>query len=125
MLIYLSGSSNKLVSVHTLLSRNSNWLPQVCGNACKDDFMKKYWGDTSAHWAYQQLGAISGAFKADIWRYCVLYTFGGMYIDDDSDLRTPFDEVVLQKDTLIMSEEGAPTFNIYYLLGVTGWVVDE
>jgi len=29
------------------------------------------------------LGSIAGSFKADIWRYCVLYTFGGMYIDDD------------------------------------------
>jgi mannosyltransferase OCH1-like enzyme len=33
------------------------------------------------------------ASKADIWRYAVLYTYGGMYIDDDSDMKTPLDEV--------------------------------
>lgn len=33
------------------------------------------------------------ASKADIWRYAVMYTYGGMYLDDDSDIRTPLDEV--------------------------------
>jgi hypothetical protein len=28
--------------VHTLLARNAKWLPQVCGNVCKDEFMKRY-----------------------------------------------------------------------------------
>ncbi len=34
------------------------------------------------------------ASKADIWRYAVLYTYGGMYLDDDSDIRLPLDEVL-------------------------------
>ena len=33
----------------------------------------------------------------DIWRYAVLYTFGGLYLDDDSDIRTSLDEVRLNK----------------------------
>ena len=33
------------------------------------------------------------ASKADIWRYAVMYTYGGMYIDDDSDIRFPLDDV--------------------------------
>jgi mannosyltransferase OCH1-like enzyme len=30
-------------------------------------------------WAYDNL--IPGAFKADLWRYCVLYLYGGIYLD--------------------------------------------
>ncbi len=36
------------------------------------------------------------AFKADLWRYCALYTFGGAYLDDDLWLTEPltfFDDV--------------------------------
>jgi mannosyltransferase OCH1-like enzyme len=29
--------------------------------------------------AYESL--LPGAYKADLWRYCVLYTFGGIYVD--------------------------------------------
>ena len=101
--------------IHNLLQRNSHWLPQVCDNQCKDRFMDKYWANTSVHWAYNQLGPIAGAFKADIWRYAVLYTYGGVYIDDDSDIKTPFDEVVHDKDTLIMSEEGPSSLGPCYV----------
>ena len=49
---------------------------------------------TSVEWAYRLIRAPPYfASKADLWRYAVLYTFGGMYIDDDSDIKTPLDEV--------------------------------
>lgn len=46
------------------------------------------------------------ASKADIWRYAVLYTYGGMYIDDDSDMKTPLDEVrpSIDRSTHLSSE---------------------
>jgi mannosyltransferase OCH1-like enzyme len=35
--------------------------------------------DTDVVHAYQTLKP--GAFKADLWRYCILYTYGGIYLD--------------------------------------------
>ncbi|KAJ8603202.1 hypothetical protein CTAYLR_003815 [Chrysophaeum taylorii] len=32
------------------------------------------------------------AFKADLWRYCVLYACGGVYVDSKLSLNEPFDE---------------------------------
>lgn len=32
--------------------------------------------------AYNRM--LPGAFKSDLWRYCILYTYGGFYIDIDS-----------------------------------------
>ena len=49
---------------------------------------------TSVQWAYNLVRTPQYfASKADIWRYAVLYTYGGMYLDDDSDIRQPLDEV--------------------------------
>ena len=55
--------------------------------------MNTVFANTSLHWAYSKIHMAYAASKADIWRYAVLYTYGGMYIDDDSDMKTPLDEV--------------------------------
>ena len=45
-----------------------------------DKFMKEF--DLRAWKAYHRI--IPGAFKADLWRYCVLYKYGGVYADVDT-----------------------------------------
>jgi mannosyltransferase OCH1-like enzyme len=42
------------------------------------DFIKKYFPDEVVN-AYNTL--LPGAYKADLWRYCVMYIHGGVYID--------------------------------------------
>ena len=39
-------------------------------------------------------GLKSGAFKADLFRYCYLYVEGGIYIDIDLEPHVPFDDVI-------------------------------
>jgi mannosyltransferase OCH1-like enzyme len=46
-------------------------------NDCKK-FIKDYFG-TKIYDTYENL--IPGAYKADLWRYCILYKYGGIYID--------------------------------------------
>lgn len=43
-------------------------------------------------WAYDQL--IPGAYKADLWRYCVLYIKGGVYADHKLILEKPLDDML-------------------------------
>lgn len=48
-------------------------------NECRD-FIKHYFKDEpDVLWAFDSL--VPGAFKADLWRYCVLYIHGGIYLD--------------------------------------------
>lgn len=61
--------------------------------------------NTSLLWAYHQINPAAGAAKADIWRYAVLWTYGGMYIDDDSDMMVPLDNMIEPKDELVISTE--------------------
>ena len=101
--------------VYDLLKRNEKWLPQICDNDCKDKFIDTVWKGTSIQWAYHSLNSeVAGAFKADIWRYAVLYTYGGMYIDDDSNMNTPFDDILHDDDSLVLSEEGPSSIGPCY-----------
>jgi len=52
-------------------------------NEEKDEFMKTAFAGTSLLWAYNIINSRAGAAKADIWRYAVLWAYGGAYIDDD------------------------------------------
>ena len=56
--------------------------------------------------AYHLISPLLGAAKADIWRYAVLWLYGGVYLDYDSDIKTLFDELISQEDEVILSEEG-------------------
>lgn len=77
-------------------NRNKDWEVNICDNKCKDDFMSTVFGNTKVYWAYSMINPLVGAAKADIWRYSALYTYGGVYLDDDSDIKTPLDEVNLR-----------------------------
>jgi mannosyltransferase OCH1-like enzyme len=44
---------------------------------CRDFISRNF--DVEVLYAYDSL--IPGAYKADLWRYCVLYKYGGVYID--------------------------------------------
>eukprot|EP01039_Chlorochromonas_danica_P000548 gene548-589_t len=88
-----------------LFFRNPRWEAHVCGNAEKDEFMNHTFNGTSLLWAYNMISPVAAAAKADLWRYAVLWTYGGAYIDDDSDLLTPLDKIVEPEDTLIVSYE--------------------
>ncbi len=76
-----------------LFKRNKGWEPMICDNDCKNNFMNTVFGDTSIQWAYSLIHHDLFISKADIWRYSALYYYGGYYTDDDSDIRTPLDEV--------------------------------
>jgi mannosyltransferase OCH1-like enzyme len=70
-------------------------------NQCHD-FINK-WYEKDVLDAYNQL--LPGAYKADLWRYCVLYKFGGIYMDI---------KYVPHKD-----------FKLYNLLFKEHWVLDR
>ena len=53
--------------------------------------------------AYNRLNIVVA--KVDFWRYLVLYTYGGIYLDIDSDIRVPFREWIQETDQAILSAE--------------------
>lgn len=54
------------------------------GDLEMEAFMRQEWGHHPIYPIYK--GAQFGPSKADIWRYCILYIHGGIYLDIDSAL---------------------------------------
>ena len=85
---------------------NPTWSVHICDNDAKDSFIETFFPNTSLLWSYNNINpVIAGASKADIWRYAMLYVFGGVYIDSDSELRKPLSGVIKPADQMILACE--------------------
>jgi len=59
--------------------------------------------------AYNRLNIVVA--KVDFWRYLVLYHYGGVYVDMDSEIECSLDDDLLQPgDEAVFSQEGNPGF---------------
>lgn len=72
-----------------------------------DNFMKTYFSGE----VYECFSALQiGAAKADLWRYCILYHVGGVYLDIDSRFIDNIDELINEDDACIITREAQPPF---------------
>jgi hypothetical protein len=72
-------------------------------------FLLKYFGENYAN-AFDVL--IPGAFKCDLWRYAVLYIYGGVYLDIDMVPHVPLREIIGPKDNLVsIVDHGVPLYS--------------
>ena len=69
---------NMKESIELLKSVNNDCNVYIFDKDHRVNFIKKYF-KTEVLDAYNSL--VPGAFKADVWRYCVLYKYGGIYQD--------------------------------------------
>ena len=75
--------------------------------ACRD-FIKQHF-DKNVLNAYDSL--IPGAYKADLWRYCVLYQNGGVYGDLTQKYLVPLDQLVDRDyDRVVLVKDGVIPF---------------
>lgn len=72
-----------------------------------DEFIKTNFNEF-IYSCYSQLNV--GAAKADFWRYCVLYINGGVYLDIDSDIIRPLEELIRGDEQCIITRERNPGF---------------
>ena len=49
-----------------------------------------------------------GAYKSDLWRYCILYKFGGVYMDIKCYSTVPLVNIIDKNPTVFVKDEGAP-----------------
>ncbi len=65
----------------TWKDKNPNYAYFLFDNNDRKKFIKKYF-DERVYNSYDRI--IPGAFKADLWRYCILYIYGGIFVDIDT-----------------------------------------
>ena len=54
--------------------------------------------------------------KVDFWRYLVLYKYGGVYLDMDSSIEKPLNQLITDKDEAIITAEGNPNLYVQWAL---------
>ena len=70
-----------------------------------DNFIREFYRGTHVETAYFRLNPIFGAARADFWRYCILYQYGGVYLDIDSTCITPLRSIIRSEDKAVLSHE--------------------
>lgn len=73
------------------------------------DFIQSVFGEKTLI-TYDTL--IPGAYKADLWRYCVLYVYGGIYTDIDSTCLVKIDDFLRPDVDCILAIDGKPSTNL-------------
>ena len=82
-------SSNFKTLSETWCIKNPNYAYFLYDDDDCEQFIKKYF-EIKVYNSYRRL--IPGAFKADLWRYCILYIYGGIYVDMDTICLNPIDK---------------------------------
>lgn len=78
-----------------------------------DNFVKEHYSGEILE-CYNKLNIIVA--KADFWRYLILYKFGGIYLDIDSDLKQPLDQLIHENDDAIIAAESNPNTFVQWAL---------
>lgn len=72
--------------------RNADFTFQFFSDADADRFMAEVFGEHPIYQVYKN--GLFGPLRMDIWRYCMLYHFGGVYCDIGKALTKPLRELI-------------------------------
>jgi mannosyltransferase OCH1-like enzyme len=89
-------------AIKTILDLNPEYSYYYFDDKRAEDFIKKEYG-IRLEAAYFDL--IPGAYRADLFRYCYLYKYGGIYIDTGMVCLTRFKELIRENDEFIAPED--------------------
>ena len=77
--------------IENIKKLNPNWEYHFYDDKMCIDFLQTHYGKDYV----DKFNSIeSGAHKADLWRYCVLYMYGGVYVDIDLEMLVSFDAII-------------------------------
>ena len=86
-------------AIHTWLIRNPEYEVRYYTDRDRREYIKKYF-DASVLIAYDKL--IPGAYRADLWRYCVIYNEGGIYADIKLGPLVPLSSIINDNTELVV-----------------------
>ena len=92
---------------------NSDYTYYLYDDNDMDDFVNQHFiGEISE--CYNKLNIIVA--KVDFWRYLVLYKYGGIYLDMDSSIDKPLNELIKHDDQAIITAEGNSNLYVQWSL---------
>jgi mannosyltransferase OCH1-like enzyme len=105
--IYQTMKTNKIPiqmkkAINTWLNLNSEYEYEFYDDIKSREFIKNNF-DKQVLMAYDTLKP--GAYKADLWRYCILYMYGGVYIDIDTVALLPLRNIIDKDDIFVSARD--------------------
>lgn len=89
-----------------MMGNNPSWTFELVDDQRMEEMMRSM--PSRLYRAFLSLNPRLGAARADLWRYCALYTYGGVYIDADVCIIEPLDRWLLANDSLVVLYEPTP-----------------
>jgi mannosyltransferase OCH1-like enzyme len=99
--------------IDTMKSLNPEYNHKIYTDSEIDSFVNENFpGEISE--CYNKLNIIVA--KVDFWRYLILFKYGGVYLDMDSSINKPLDELINEKDEAIITAEKNPEMFVQWAL---------
>ncbi|MDA8410561.1 MAG: glycosyltransferase [Treponema sp.] len=117
--LYQTYKSYKAIPIETRLVmrferlRCLGWRYEFYDDERIAEFLKAEFG-REVFAAYDKLAI--GAAMADFFRYAILYKYGGVYLDVDSEIRAGLDGLIRPDDVAIIAHEGNPDWYVQWAL---------
>lgn len=92
-----------LDNVQKMKSMNPGWTHQIYDDADVEAFIKAVYGRRVLAY-FHRINPKYGAARADLFRYLLLYKYGGVYLDIKSTLSKPLDGILLPDDRYLLSQ---------------------
>lgn len=89
-------------NVDRLKAHNPGWEHRLYDDLAIERFIAENYGDSVLS-RYLRIDPDYGAARADLFRYLVVYRFGGVYLDIKSSFARPIDEVIAAEDGFIVA----------------------
>ncbi|TXN45458.1 glycosyltransferase [Methylobacterium sp. WL119] len=90
-------------NVENIKNINPNWEHKLYDDADIEDFISSQFGNRMLR-IYRSIDPNYGAARADLFRYLVIYIYGGVYLDIKSSIVLPLDENLLEDDRYVLSK---------------------
>jgi len=102
-----SGQQASLDSIRSarerLTSNNPSWQYIEFSDADCIEFIRKHF-DASIFDCFQAINPVYGAARADLFRYCLIYRSGGVYLDIKSTVLPSLDSIIRPDDSFLLSQ---------------------
>jgi len=89
-----------LLASHFMENPEYEWV--ASNDDASDKFMAS--NEVKASWAAAYKTARNGAEKADMWRYAVMYKYGGVYMDSDMKASKPLRDIIIDSSADVVQQ---------------------
>ena len=113
----ICGGRNAIISAITLTEQNlPDWEHIIYGDKEVDEFLEKEFGkENIITKAYYLINPKYGAARADLFRYLIIYKYGGLYLDMKSYVKNPLPQLPDDMDMWVSGWdfENPPHINLF------------